>query len=403
MPHTESATAHMELSKKVLAANESQTLAIAARAKAMKAKGLDVVSLSTGEPDFPTPTSAKEAAIRAIEEDFTRYVETNGIPELREAAAHKFREENGIAEATTESVLISAGVKQSLFVALTAMCNDGDEVVTIAPYWVTYPSMITMCGATPVVVPTEYNERYKVRPERLRAALTSKTKCVILNTPANPTGTMYTPEELRELASVLEEHDCYIISDEIYEKIVYGDVPHVSIGSFPELEGRVLTANGVAKAFSMPGWRIGYMHGPAEVIKQANKVQGQSTSHPCTISQKAALAALLYAGEDVETMRREFILRRDLICDLLGKTPDIHFHKPDGAFYIFANVQEYLGGEISTSAALCEYVLDKHHLALVPGEAFGAPGCVRFSFATSRETIAKGAERFANALAELKR
>ncbi len=402
MSHTQSVTVGMELSKRVLAANESQTLAIAARAKAMKASGIDVVSLSTGEPDFPTPECARNAAIRAVQEDFTRYMETNGILDLREAAAAKFREENGIAEATSGTVIVSAGVKQSLFVALTAMCNDGDEVVTIAPYWVSYPAMATICGAVPVVVHTEYNERYKVRPDRLRAALTPKTKCVILNSPCNPTGTMYTPDEMRELVAVLEEHDCYIISDEIYEKIVYGDVPHMSIGSFPELQGRVLTANGVAKAFSMPGWRIGYMHGPAEVMKQANKVQGQSTSHPSTIAQKAALAALLYAQDDVERMRQEFSHRRDLICDALGQVPSVRFHKPDGAFYIFADVSEYLGGSIATSAALCEYILDKYQLALVPGEAFGAPGCVRFSFATSRELIAKGASRFADALASLK-
>lgn len=402
MSLTHSVTAGMELSKRVLAANESQTLAIAARAKAMKAAGIDVVSLSTGEPDFPTPQCAQEAAIKAVHDDFTRYMETNGIGELREAAARKFREDNGLTAATADTVLVSAGVKQSLFVALTAMCNEGDEVVTIAPYWVSYPAMIALCGASPVVVETSYNEHYKVQPDKLRAALSPRTKCVILNSPGNPTGTMYTPSELRELVAVLAEHDCYVISDEIYEKIVYGDVPHLSIGSFPELEGRVLTANGVAKAFSMPGWRIGYMHGPAEVLKQANKVQGQSTSHPCTIAQKAALAALLYAGDDVARMREEFRQRRSLVCDMLGAVPGIRFHKPDGAFYIFADVSQYLGGEIAASATLCEYMLEKYHVALVPGEAFGAPGCVRFSFATSRELIAKGVERFANALAALK-
>lgn len=367
----------------------------------MKAQGIDVISLSTGEPDFPTPDCAKEAAIQAINEDFTRYMEPNGIVELRAAVAEKFRTENGIAEATAETVLISTGVKQSLFNALTAMCNPGDEVITIAPYWVSYPPMITICGATPVIVETTFEERYKLQPERLRAALTSKTKCVIFNAPGNPTGAMYSQEEMKAIAAVLAEHDCYIISDEIYEKIVYGDVPHISIGSFPELKGRVLTANGVAKAFSMPGWRIGYMHGPADVIKQANKVQGQSTSHPCTIAQKAALAALKYAHNDVERMREEFSVRRDLISRLLGDIPGIRFNIPDGAFYMFVDVSPVLTDTVSTSAELCEYILDKYRLALVPGEAFGADGCVRFSFATSRALIEQGVERFAAALASL--
>lgn len=391
----------MELSKKVCAVNESQTLLIAARAKAMKAQGIDVISLSTGEPDFPTPDCAKEAAIQAIHDDFTRYMEPNGIAELREAAAEKFRTENGIPNATTETVLISTGVKQSLFNALTAMCNPGDEVVTIAPYWVSYPPMITICGGTPVIAETTFEERYKLQPDRLRAALTPKTKCVIFNAPCNPTGAMYSQEELKDIAAVLAEHDCYIISDEIYEKIVYGEVPHISIGSFPELQGRVLTANGVAKAFAMPGWRIGYMHGPAEVIKQANKVQGQSTSHPCTIAQKATVAALKYAQNDVERMREEFSVRRDLISRLLGEIPGIRFHVPEGAFYMFIDVSSVLTDAVPTSAELCEYILDKYRLALVPGEAFGADGCVRFSFAASRLLIEQGVERFASAIASL--
>lgn len=368
----------------------------------MKAQGIDVISLSTGEPDFPTPDCAKEAAIQAIHDNFTRYMEPNGIAELREAVAEKFCTENGIANVTAETVLISSGVKQSLFNALTAMCNPGDEVVTIAPYWVSYPPMITMCGGTPVIVETTYEEHYKLQPDRLQAALTPATKAVIFNAPCNPTGVMYSREELADIAAVLAGHDCYIISDEIYEKIVYGVVPHISIGSFPELEGRVLTLNGVAKAFAMPGWRIGYMHGPAEVIKQANKVQGQSTSHPCTIAQKAALAALQYAHDDVERMREEFSVRRDLICRLFSAIPDIRFHVPDGAFYMFVDVSAALTGSIPTSAALCEYILAQYHLALVPGEAFGADGCVRFSFATSRELIEQGVARFAAALASLR-
>lgn len=392
----------MELSARVHAAQESQTLQIAAKAKNMKRQGIDVISLSTGEPDFPTPMCAKEAAIQAIHDNFTHYVEVNGIIDLRETIAEKFRVENALPWASADTVIVSSGVKQALFNALMAMCNDGDEVVTIAPYWVSYPAIITMCGATPVIVNTEFSRGYKLQPDQLREALTPKTKCVILNIPSNPTGTMYTPSEIQELVDVLAEHSCYVISDEIYEKIVYGDVPHTSIGSYSELAGRVLTMNGVAKAFAMPGWRIGYTHASAEVIKQMGKVQGQSTSHPSTISQKAALGALRYAQDDVERMRVEFAYRRELICRLLGDIPGVQFHVPEGAFYIFANISAVLNGDMETSAAFCEYLLERFHLALVPGEAFGADGCIRFSFAASRDVVSKGVERFADAVSSLR-
>lgn len=392
----------MKLSARVHAAQESQTLQIAAKAKAMKQQGIDVISLSTGEPDFPTPDWAKQAAIQAIHDNFTYYMEVNGIPELREAVAEKFRTENNIMAATADTVLVSTGVKQALFNALMAMCNEGDEVITIAPYWVSYPAIVTMCGATPVIINTKFSNRYKLQPDQLRAALTPKTKCVILNIPCNPTGAMYTPDEMRELVDVLAEHSCYIISDEIYEKIVYGDVPHTSIGSYSELAGRVLTMNGVAKAFAMPGWRIGYTHAAPEIIKQMNKVQGQSTSHPCTIAQKAALGALRYAHEDVERMRIEFAYRRELICRLLNDISGIQFYIPEGAFYIFANVSAVLNGDIQTSSAFCEYLLERFHLALVPGEAFGADGSVRFSFASSRDVVSNGVQRFADAVHSLR-
>lgn len=392
----------MKLSTRVLAAQESQTLQIAAKAAGMKRQGIDVISLSTGEPDFPTPDRAKEAAIQAIHDNFTRYVEVNGIAELRETAAEKFRVENRLLSASADTVIISSGVKQGLFNALMAMCNEGDEVITIAPYWVSYPSMVTMCGATPVIINTEFSHRYKLQPEQLRAALTPKTKCIILNMPCNPTGAMYTPSEMQAIVDVLADHSCYVISDEIYEKIVYGDVSHTSIGAYSQLAGRVLTMNGVAKAFAMPGWRIGYTHAPPDVLKQMIKVQGQSTSHPSTISQKAALAALRYAHEDVEQMRVEFAYRRELICRLLNDVQGVQFYVPEGAFYIFANISAVLNGDIETSAAFCDYLLERFHLALVPGEAFGTDGCVRFSFAASRDVVSKGVERFADAVHSLR-
>jgi aspartate aminotransferase len=395
---------HLPLSERVLAANESATLAISAKAKAMKASGLDVIALSAGEPDFPTPRVVKDAAIQAINDNFSYYTDSNGIPELRAALAEKFQRENGIASAKPETVLVSTGGKHSIFNVLMAMCNSGDEIIIAAPYWVSYPAMIQICGATPVIINTTLETRYKITPEQLRQALTPKTKCVILNSPSNPTGTMYTPEELKDLAAVLEEHRCFILSDELYEKISFG-TPHFSIGSLESLAERVITVNGMSKAYSMTGWRVGYLNGPAALVKQAAKVQGQSTSNVNSIAQKAALAAILHTAEDVEMMRREFQRRRDMVCALVEAIPGVQAPRPDGAFYLFVDMSEALHSSkqsaIKTSADFCAFALDKHYLALVPGEAFGADGCVRFSFAASDETLKQGFSRFAAAVAEL--
>lgn len=388
----------MQLSQRVLSAVESQTLAITAKAKAMKAQGIDVISLSAGEPDFPPPQCAKDAVIEAVQKNYAQYTEANGIPELRSAIAEKFQRENGLAGATADTVLVSCGGKHSIFNALLAMCNDGDEVIIPAPYWVSYPAMITMAGAVPVVVTTTLENRYKITPDELRSALTPRTKCVILNSPSNPTGSMYSREELTALADVLADHSCFIISDELYEKITFGSVEHFSIGSLPQVAERVITVNGVSKAYAMTGWRIGYMTGPKQIIKEAAKVQGQSTSNPNSLAQRAALAALLHAEPDVKMMCGKFAERKEKAITLAEALPNVSHLNPDGAFYLFLDISKALTAQCPTSVRFCEIALDEFHVAGVPGEAFGAPGCVRLSFATSEEIFRRGMERLGQAL-----
>ncbi|HYF03835.1 MAG TPA: pyridoxal phosphate-dependent aminotransferase [Patescibacteria group bacterium] len=394
-------TEHVEFSHRVTLASESQTLALSGRAKVMSKEGKDVVNLCTGEPDFPTPDCAKKAAIDALQDDFTHYTDPSGIVELRRAVAEKFVKENGLKNATAETILISNGAKQCILSVLIALCNEGDEVIIPAPYWVSYPPMVTIAGAKPVIVETTAASNFKMTPKQLAEALTPQTKCVIFNSPSNPTGVMYTEQEIRALAEVLKDHSCFVISDEIYEKITFGTVRHFSIGSLDVLKDRVVTVNGVSKAYAMTGWRIGFMHAPKEVLKQAAKVQGQTTSNPNSIAQKAALAALLYGIDEVERMRKVFERRRELISTLLKEIPGVNLVMPDGAFYVFPDISERLKKGDFSATDFCEKLLVKHHLALVPGEAFGANGCVRFSFAAADEMIIKGIERFARALNDL--
>lgn len=391
------------LSQRVLSASESQTLAIAARAKQMKKSGLDVISLSTGEPDFPTPDCAKQGALKAIEQNFTHYTESNGIPELRSAVANKFLNENNIINASDSTVLISCGAKHSIMNALNAICNVGDEVIVIAPYWVSYPAMVTITGATPVIIKTTAEQSFKVTAEQIRQALSPKTKCIIFNSPSNPTGMMYTRQEFDAIANVLAQHDCYILSDEIYEKIHYGIHPHISLGSYPQLENRVITVNGCSKAYAMTGWRIGFMNAPKEVFEQAAKIQSQDTSNPTSIAQYAALAALLNANDDVETMRKEFTRRRELVCGLVDAIGGVRYLQPDGAFYLWVDISSILNNHstVKTANDFCQLLLDNHYLALVPSEAFGTEGYVRFSFAANDHDITQGVTRFARLCSEL--
>jgi aspartate aminotransferase len=388
-----------QLSQRVLAASESHTLSIAARAKQLAREGHDVISLAVGEPDFPTPECARRAAIAAIEEGKTRYTESSGILELRRAVAEKFRTENHLLLASEESVLISCGAKHSIMNALHAICNPGDRVIIIAPYWVSYPAMVTLAGAEPVVIPTSPADNFKLHPERLRDYFDDRLACVIINSPCNPTGVMYTRQELAALADVLAEHECYIISDEIYEKLTY-TTRHVSIGSFEQVAHRTITVNGCSKAYAMTGWRIGFMTGPAHVIAQAAKVQSQDTSNPTSIAQYAALAALQHAATDVEHMRLCFEQRRKLLLDLFAAVPAVRALPPDGAFYVWLDIRLFLT-EQRTTADIATELLERYYVATVPGEAFGMAGYLRLSFATSDEHIKRAVERVATFLESL--
>ena len=390
------------LSYRVLAAQEAQTLAISNKAKKLKKQGLDIVSLSVGEPDFDTPECAKQAALHAISQNFTHYTESDGIIELREAVANKFINDNDIKSVSQSTILISGGAKQCIYNVLNAICNEGDEVLIFAPYWVSYPAMVALTGATPIIIQASFEQVYKVTPLQLQAHLTINTKCVILNSPSNPTGIMYTEQEIRDLAAVLQDHDCFIISDEIYEKISFGDIKHFSPGAIESIAHRVITVNGVSKAYAMTGWRIGYMNAPEHVFKEASKVQGQSTSHPCSIAQKAALGALIGGDHDVENMRKAFSFRKQLVCDLLSTIPGIRFHIPDGAFYVFIELGSILADTgIEDDALFCSYLLDRFLLALVPGSAFGNPNSIRISFAASEQTLQKGILRLAEGISSL--
>jgi aspartate aminotransferase len=386
----------------VLAAAEAQTLAISNKAKQMKKQGMDIISLSVGEPDFNTPQCAMQAAMQAMEHNYTHYTESNGIPELRRAVAQKFHTVNGIQDATPDTVLISGGAKQSIYNALMAICNEGDEVIIPAPYWVSYPAMVIMAGAKPVILHTDYQSSYKITPEQLEKALTPNTKCIILNSPSNPTGMMYSKQEMEDLAAIIAKHSCYVLSDEIYEMLSYGQIAHFSPGSLDILRGRVITVNGVSKAYAMTGWRIGFLHAPAPVLAEAAKVQGQSTSHPSSIAQYAALGALQHGEPDAQAMRKQFAARRDMICGLLSAIPGIRFHVPDGAFYVFIELNSMLSDVMPDDVAFCDYLLNRHMLALVPGDAFGMQGAIRISFAASEETLRRGVERLANAITECK-
>jgi aspartate aminotransferase len=393
-------TSSSRLSRRSLAVSESATLAVAARMKQLQAEGIDIVSFSTGEPDFPTPDVIKRAAIAAIENNFTRYTQSEGIPELRKAAARKFETENGIPT-NPEQVLISVGGKHSIFNALMSIVDEGDEVILPAPFWTSYPELVRLAGGTPVVIRTGPEKRYKITAGQLRAAITNRTRAIIINSPSNPTGVMYSREELEEFAAVIAEAGIFVISDELYEKIVYDNNRHFSIGSLPALADLAITINGVSKAFSMTGWRIGYMRGPKDVIAAAARMQSQVTSNPASISQMAALSALTQITSEVDIMVSSFEKRRNLIVELLHDTPRITFPRPDGAFYLFVDVRDYFSDRTPNSAALAKYLLEEHHIATVPGSAFGDDNAIRLSYACSERDIIEGVKRLKRGFGEL--
>jgi aspartate aminotransferase len=379
----------MKLAARVGQVPPSLTLAIAAKAKAMKAEGIDVCSFSAGEPDFDTPAHIKAAAQKALDEGKTRYGPAAGEPKLREAIARKLREENGLCY-SAENVIITNGGKHSLFNLILALIEAGDEVIIPAPYWLSYPEMVKLAGGTPVIVPTDASTGYKITPDQLRSSITPHTKLFVLNSPSNPTGMVYTPAELKAIAEIVVERDILVVSDEIYEKIIYDEAEHLSIGAIgPEIFERTITSSGFAKAFSMTGWRLGYLAGSVEIIKAASTIQGHSTSNVCTFAQYGAIAALEGSQECVEEMRLAFAKRREVMFERLNAIPGLNCPKPDGAFYMFPDISK----TGLKSMEFCDALLESQQVAVIPGIAFGADECIRLSYATDMASIEKGMDR----------
>lgn len=372
---------------------------MAARARELKAEGRHIISLSMGEPDFPTPAHIKDAAKRAIDENFTRYTAAEGIPELRRAVAERFSSA-GI-RSTLASVQITSGGKHALGNAMQALLDQGDEVIIPAPYWVSYPAMVRIAGGVPRIAQTESSNQWRLMPDELRRAITPRTKAMILNTPMNPTSGMYFERDLRALAEVVEETGIYLIVDELYSKLTFDGNRHFSLGSISEIADRVITIDGVSKAYAMTGWRIGFANATPHIMDAMNRVQAQMVSHPSSISQRAALAAITGPQESVEVMRAAFERRRDLVMQLAADIPGIAYAKPEGAFYLFFDASSYLGENCATTDALCERLLEEHGIGLVAGDAFGAPGYIRLSFAASDDDIREGMRRLAVGLEAL--
>jgi aspartate aminotransferase len=365
------------------------TLAFDTKAKAMKREGIDVISFSVGEPDFDTPAHIRAAAEAALEQGKTRYGPAAGEPKLREAIAQKLQKDNLLCYGA-ENVLVTNGGKHSLFNLMLALVEPGDEVIIPAPYWVSYPEMVKLAGGTPVIVPTTLESGYRITPEQLRQAITPKTKLFVFNTPSNPTGMVYTPDEVRALAQVVVESDIWVVSDEIYEKLLYDGAEHLSIGAAsPEAFDHTIVSSGFAKTYAMTGWRVGFLAGPVELIKAAITIQGHSTSNVCTFAQYGAAAAYEESQECVQQMLKAFTERRQVVLEYLNAIPGFSCPKPDGAFYVFPNI-----GQLGISSLdFCNGLLDSYQVAAVPGIAFGANDCVRFSYATSIDNIHRGMER----------
>jgi len=388
----------MSISERVSLISSSPTLAITAKAKQLKQEGIDVISFGAGEPDFDTPAYIKEAAKKAIDSGFTKYTPASGIKELKEAICKKFKSDNNL-DYEPEEILVSCGAKHSIFNAILALCNEGDEVILPSPYWVSYPEMIKIAQAKPVIIKTTYENNFKISPQQLQEAITPRTKLFILNSPSNPTGMVYTKDELKLLSNILVKADIYCISDEIYEKIIYDGEEHVSIASLgEEIKKLTIVVNGVSKSYSMTGWRIGYAAGPKEIIHAMSNLQSHSTSNPTSIAQKAALAALEGPQESLRDMVTEFAKRRNYIVERLNSIRGISCLKPKGAFYVFPDVSEIIGRTfedqlIKDSVFLAKILLDEANVAVVPGLAFGADKYLRLSYATSMENISRGLDR----------
>jgi len=395
-----------ELSNRLNRLAPSQTLAMSQKSGEMKALGIDVINMSVGEPDFNTPDHIKEAAKKAVDENFSRYSPVPGYMDLRKAIVAKLKNENNLDYATSE-ILVSNGAKQSVCNTVMALVNDGEEVIIPAPYWVSYPQMVKLAGGTPVIVNAGFEQNFKMTPEQLEAAITPKTRMLILCSPSNPTGSVYTKDELEALAEVIKRHDdLFVLADEIYEHINYVG-KHESIAQFPGMKERTIIVNGVSKAYAMTGWRIGFIAAPEWIVKGCNKLQGQYTSGPCSVSQKAAEAAYTTSQECVETMRKAFERRRDLIVKLAKEIPGLEVNCPQGAFYLFPKCsgfygKSYEGKTINNSTDLAMFLLEEGHVATVGGDAFGDPECFRMSYATSDDNIREAMRRIKETLAKLK-
>jgi len=384
----------------------SPTLAVDSKAKQLKAKGMDVVNFGVGEPDFDTPEHIKEAAIKAIKDGFTKYTPVGGIDELKEAIIEKLEKDNKLTY-NKENIVVSCGAKHSLYNIAQALFGPGDEVIIPSPYWVSYPDQVLLNDAIPVIVNTYEEDEFMLRPEVLKEKITSRSKALILNSPSNPTGFIYTENALKEIAEIALKHNLYIISDEIYEKLIYDNEKHISIASLSEeIKEKTIVVNGLSKAYAMTGWRIGYAAGHTEIIKTMTTIQSQSTSNPTSIAQKAAVAALRGNQNCVSEMRKEFEKRRNFLVQELNRIPGVSCKMPKGAFYVFPNISNIFGKKIdkniiNSSMDLSIYLLEKALVALVPGSAFGAEGYIRISYATSMENLSKGIDRISKALEQL--
>ncbi|MEL6247812.1 MAG: pyridoxal phosphate-dependent aminotransferase [Cyanobacteria bacterium J06627_15] len=387
----------MKLAARVQAVAPSMTLAISAKAKAMKKAGLDVCSFSAGEPDFDTPEHIRAAAKQALDDGKTRYGPAAGEPALREAIAHKLQTDNGLDYAA-ENIIVTNGGKHSLYNLIMATIESGDEVIIPAPYWVSYPEMVRLAGGTPVVVETTADTGYKITPEQLQKAITPQTRLFVMNSPSNPTGMVYSPDEIRALAEVVVESGIHVVSDEIYEKILYDGAEHLSIGATSTAAfERTIVSNGFAKAYAMTGWRLGYLAGPVELIRAVSTLQSHSTSNVCTFAQYGAIAALTQPQDSVENMRQSFAQRRKTIIERVKAIPGLTCVPPQGAFYLFVDIHK----TALSSLEFCQRLLEQKYVAAIPGVAFGAEGTIRLSYATDMDTIEAGMQRLSDFVAEL--
>lgn len=397
----------MKIAERINKITESPTMKVAAKAKQMKSEGADVIDLSVGEPDFPTPKHIKDAGIKAINENKTIYTINSGTVEIRKAIAAKLKKDNNLEYGINE-IIVSNGAKQSVYNTVLTICDKDDEVIIPAPYWVSYPEMVNMAEGKNVYINTKLENNFKITPAELEAAVTDKTVALILCNPSNPTGSAYTKKELEALAEVVLRHNFYVIADEIYEKLVYNNFKFVSFASLSEeIKKRTIVINGVSKSYSMTGWRIGYTAGPADVINGINKIQSHSTSNACSISQYATVEALTADQSEVEKMRVEFEKRRDFFHKELSAIEGIKCNKPEGAFYLFPDVSGLIGKsfgteKINNSYDFAMFILNEAKIAAVPGSAFGAENCIRFSYATSMNNLVEAVKRIKEVVAKLK-